>query len=199
MCIMYDCFNGDILQGTDRQAHARRLLREASRVVQADFPRLTYGFLEKYLGRYVLRTANIINPMMTSLVMGSTTAIEVRVLYFSLMFTVWQRSTTPLTMSPSQTVSRTNFASHYVNGWIVRRGAELGIPCPENAAMVGYVKEATKEVIEIKEKIIEARAALRRQDRRDRLALQRQENEEERRIHIEKGELAQIVHAHKRK
>jgi hypothetical protein len=65
--------------------------------------------------------------------------------------------------------------------------------------MVEYVKEATKEVIEIKEKIIEARAALRRQDRRNRLALQRQENEEERRIHIEKGELAQIVHAHKRK
>ncbi|KAN0103303.1 hypothetical protein V8E51_011616 [Hyaloscypha variabilis] len=142
MCIMFDCFNGDILQGTDRQAHARRLLLEASRVVQADFPRLTYAFLEK-----------IPWPLCPSLVMGSTTAIE------------------------------------YVNGWIVRRGTELGIPCPENAAMVEYVKEATKEVIEIKEKIIEARAALRRQGRRNILALQHQENGEERRIHIEKGEL----------
>jgi hypothetical protein len=88
---MYDCFNGDILQGTGRQAHARRLLREASRVVQADFPRLNYGFLEKYLGRYVLRTADMINPMITGLIMGSTTAIEVRTPYCSLIFIVWQK------------------------------------------------------------------------------------------------------------
>jgi len=91
MCIMYDCFNGDILRGTDRQAHARRLLREASRVVQADFPRLNYGFLEKYLGRYVLRTADMINPMITGLIIGSTTAIEVRTPYCSLIFIVWQK------------------------------------------------------------------------------------------------------------
>ena len=77
MGIMYDCFNGEILQGSDRQAHARRLLLEASRVVQADFPWITYDFLERSLGHFIHRTAGNINPMMASLVVRSSTSIDV--------------------------------------------------------------------------------------------------------------------------
>ena len=75
--IMYDCVDGEILQGSDRQAHVRRLLREACRVVRADCPRLTYDHLERHLGRYIICTADNINPMMTSLVVGSSTSIDV--------------------------------------------------------------------------------------------------------------------------
>jgi len=62
--------------------------------------------------------------------------------------------------------------------------------------MVEYIKEATKEVIEMKEKIFEERAELGRQARR---AVLFQENEEEKRIQIEKAELADIIQARKRK
>ncbi|KAE9374754.1 hypothetical protein N431DRAFT_556990 [Stipitochalara longipes BDJ] len=176
MGIMHDCFNGGVLQGSDRQAHVKRLLFEASRVLQADCPKLTYDFLQNNLGQYVFATANRISPMMASLVTGSTTSIEKG--------------------SPRAESLRRSRVSQYINGWIVKRGAELGIPCPENAAMVEYVKEATKEAIELKERIVKARAILRRKTD---LALQLQEDEQETRINEEKKELAQIIRTYTRK
>ena len=62
--------------------------------------------------------------------------------------------------------------------------------------MVEHVKEATKKVIEMKEKIIEKRVELRRQARR---AAQLQEHEEENRIQSDMFELENIVQARKRK
>jgi hypothetical protein len=81
MAIMHDCFNGDVLKGSDRQAHAVRILREALSIIHAVYPKfqskLTFDYLQRNMGRYVTLTADRINAMMASLVVGSTSSIDV--------------------------------------------------------------------------------------------------------------------------
>jgi hypothetical protein len=58
-----------------------RILREALRVIHAVYPKLqsklAFDYLQRNLGRYVTHTADRIDPMMASLVVGSTTSIDV--------------------------------------------------------------------------------------------------------------------------
>jgi hypothetical protein len=42
-----------------------------------------------------------------------------------------------------------------VNGWIVKYGKDLDIPCPENEYMVEYVKQKLKDIAIMRQEMIE--------------------------------------------
>jgi ketopantoate reductase len=79
LSVKYNCLNGDVIITEDRIEYARKLLREATPVVQNWLPPPAYEYLEESLGHYVTVHADQINDTMDCVANGKESLIAVRI------------------------------------------------------------------------------------------------------------------------
>ena len=83
MTVRYNCYNGGIVANEERLAHAKGRLREATRVVQAFHPDLTYQHLEKWLGEQLYWTKDRVHKMFQNVVSGRKSSNQVCCIHLS--------------------------------------------------------------------------------------------------------------------
>jgi ketopantoate reductase len=75
--VRFQCNNGGLLANEERIAHLQSRLREAARIVQTFDSSLTYEYLERGLGDYLVKTGDRVNIMFKNVLAGRKTDIEV--------------------------------------------------------------------------------------------------------------------------
>lgn len=75
--VRFQCHNGGLLANEERIAHLQSRLREAARIVQTFDSSLTYEYLEKRLGDYLVRSGDSINILFKNVLAGRKSDIEV--------------------------------------------------------------------------------------------------------------------------